>query len=195
VYGQIYTGSNEGNKKRVIKFLIDTKQYDIRLQPKSNTESSNEWNMITYSDSDRASDKGNRKSVTGFSIFLNGAPLLWKSQGQKTVSLSSTEAEYYALSEAEKEIKILTQVLESLNLNVRKPIVVHLDNVGAIFLAETQSATKHTRHIDACYHFDSEFIIDGEIQIIFVSTKENKSDMLTKNVTSDVYDAHIDSYK
>jgi hypothetical protein len=109
--------------------------------------------MVNYSDSDWASDKGSRKSVTGFSIFLQGAPILWKSQTQMTVSLSSTKAEYYALSEAAKEIKFVSQVLESLSIHIKRPIIVHLDNVGAIFLAKTQSATKHTRHIDARYHF------------------------------------------
>jgi hypothetical protein len=127
-------------------------------------------------------------------VFLQEAPVLWRSQGQKTVALSSTEAEYYACSEAAKEIKFLVQVLESLNLDIVKPIIVHIDNIGAMFVAENPSATKNTRHIDARYHFIREYIIDGVIKIIFVNSKNNKADIFTKNVTSEIYEEHVDDF-
>jgi hypothetical protein len=127
-------------------------------------------------------------------MFLQGAPIMWRSQTQKTVSLSRSEAEYYELLEAAKEIKFVVQVLEPIGLDLKKPIVVHIDNVGAIFIAESPSATKHTRHIDACYHFIREYIIDGKITIIFVTSQENKADMFTKNATSDVFDCHANQF-
>jgi hypothetical protein len=127
-------------------------------------------------------------------ILLCETPILWKSQSQRTVSLSSTKAEYYATAEAAKEIKFVTQVLESLNLKVDKPIIVHIDNVGAIFVAENASATKNTRHIDACYHFVHEYIIDGHIKILFVMSKDNMADIFTKNVNSEIYEEHIDKF-
>jgi hypothetical protein len=178
---------------RVIQFLIDTKAYGLKLQPVLNTND-NEWYLQIYTDSDWAGDPVSRKSITGFSIFLQGAPIMWRSQAQKTVSLSSTEAEYYATSEAAKEIKFIVQVMESLGLHVRKPKIVHINNVGAIFIAETPSATKHTRHIDARYHFVREYITDGEIKIIFVGSKDNKADIFTKNVNCEVYEEHMDDY-
>jgi hypothetical protein len=78
---------------RVIKYVINTKSYGLKLQPKINAKASNDWQLVMYSDSDWASDKNSRKSVTGFSLFLQGAPILWKSQSQNTVALSSSEAE------------------------------------------------------------------------------------------------------
>jgi hypothetical protein len=66
--------------------------------------------------------------------------------------------------------------------------------VGAIFVAENASATKHTRHIEARYHFVREFIIDGHIKIIFVMSKENKADIFTKNVTSEIFQHHVGNY-
>jgi hypothetical protein len=84
--------------------------------------------------------------------------------------------------------------MESLNLKVNKPIIVHIDNVGAIFVDENQSATKHTRHIDARHHFVREYIIDGEIKIIFVNSKDNKADIFTKNVTSEIDEEHVDDF-
>jgi hydroxylamine reductase (hybrid-cluster protein) len=110
------------------------------------------------------------------------------------VALSSSEAEYYAMSEAAKEIKFLTQVIESMGLPIKKPIMVYVDNVGAIFVAENHSATKHTRHIDARYHFVREFILDGDIKIVFVTSALNKADIFTKNISNETYRQHIDSF-
>jgi hypothetical protein len=90
------------------------------------------------------------------------------------VALStSTEAEYYAISKEAKEIKFIVQVIESLGVKGTKPIMVHVNNVGSIVVAENHSATKQTRHIDARYHFVREYIIDGTIKIMFVNSKQN----------------------
>ncbi len=56
-----------------------------------------------YSDSDWAGDKDSRKSTSGFIFMLNGEPVSWCSKKQPTVALSSTEAEYIALTLAAKE--------------------------------------------------------------------------------------------
>jgi hypothetical protein len=145
--------------------------------------------MKVFSDSN-----WHRKSITGFVIFLQNVPVLWRSQLQRTVALSSTEAEYYAMSEAVKEIKFILQVVESLGITVEKPIIVHVDNIGAIFVAENASATKNTRHIDARYHFIRDFIIDGTIKISFIMSKLNKADIFTKNVTNEVFQEHQGNY-
>ena len=65
-----------------------------------------------------------------------------------------------------------------------------MDNVGAIFLMENVSTSQRTKHIDVRYHFVREFVEDGFIKIIFVRTKENVSDVFTKNVNGDTYDRH-----
>ena len=66
----------------------------------------------------------------GFIIYCMGVPIHWKSKGQKSVALSSSEAEYVALSEAAKEVKFIYQVLISLNFMVKLPIIVNVDNLG-----------------------------------------------------------------
>ena len=57
-------------------------------------------------------------------IYLLGVPISWKSKGMKSVALSSSKAEYVALSEAAKEVKFIYQVLLSMDVKVRLPIVV-----------------------------------------------------------------------
>jgi hypothetical protein len=189
------SGANEASfkeLKRLMKFVLDTKEYGLRIYP---TKRLNDlWTMKVYSDSDWAGDKDNRHSVTGFVIFLLGVPIVWKSKLQRTVSLSSSEAEYYALSEAVKEIKFVVQILMSIGMKVEMPIQVLVDNIGAIFMSENVSATSRTKHIDTRYHFVREYSEEGVIKIVFVRSEDNKSDPFTKNVSSEVYDKHIGDF-
>jgi hypothetical protein len=120
--------------KRVIKFVLDTQDYGLKLEPDKMTN--NRWNLKVYTDSDWAGDKDTRLSVTGYVLFLMNVPILWKSKAQKSLALSSSEAEYYALSEAAKDIKFVHMLLTSMGMEVILPIVVKVDNVGAIFMTE-----------------------------------------------------------
>jgi hypothetical protein len=112
--------------KRVIKFVLDTKTYGLKLEQKMDKKDAN-WTMTVFTDSDWAGDKEGRGSITGYIVFLIGAPILWKSKPQKSVSLSSSEAEYYALSEAAKEIKFVVQILLSKGIPVKIPVIVRVD--------------------------------------------------------------------
>jgi Reverse transcriptase (RNA-dependent DNA polymerase) len=95
---------------RVIKFVLDTKEYCLKLAPELKNE---EWDMVSYSDSDWAGDPDSRISVMGFVIYLLGASICWRSKGQKGVTLSTNEAEYVAMSEAVKVLDLfITYYLE-----------------------------------------------------------------------------------
>ena len=164
---------------RVIKFVLDTKLFCLKLNPIHESE---EWDLVCYSDSDWAGDPENRISVTGFIIYLLGAPICWRSKGQKGVTLSSREAEYVAMSEAVKEIRFIFYLLKGMGVEVKLPIIVRCDNVGAIFMAENSSSGVRTRHVDTRYHFVREHVEDGFIKIVFVKSEENNADVFTKNI-------------
>jgi hypothetical protein len=132
---------------------------------------------LVYSDSDWAGDSENRISITGFIIYLLGTPICWRSKGQKGVTLSSSEAEYVAMSEAVKEIRFVYYPVVSLGISVKLPMIVITDNIGAIFMAENPFSGVRTRHIDTRYHFIREHVEDGFIKIIFVKTNDNDADI------------------
>ena len=62
------------------------------------------WVLKVYTDSNWAGDKNTRISVSGYVLFLMNVPILWRSKSQKAITLSSSEAEYYALGEAAKDV-------------------------------------------------------------------------------------------
>ena len=96
----------------------------------------------------------------------------------KSVVLSTNETEYVAFSEVVKEIKVLYQMLRSMEIKVPLPIKVEVDNVGAIWLANKSSVSERTKHVGLRAHFVRDMIKDQVIQINFVKSAENNS---TKN--------------
>ena len=131
---------------RTIKYVLDTKNYALKMKPNFGAE--NMWSMLAFCDSDYATDPDTRKSVSGFVLYLCGVPISWQSKGQKLVTLSSTEAEYISLSETAKEVKFVYQVLNSMGISVKLPITIRVDNVGAIFMAENPGISQRTKHVD-----------------------------------------------
>jgi len=108
---------------QLIKFVLDTKEYGLKVEPKIE-ECNKSWTITVFLDSDYASDNGTRISVTGFCTFLLRVPIIWKSKSQKNMTLSSSKVEFVALLEAAKEIKFVVQVLESIGVRVKFPIIV-----------------------------------------------------------------------
>mmetsp|Transcript_12593 Transcript_12593/g.18100 ORF Transcript_12593/g.18100 Transcript_12593/m.18100 type:complete len:87 (+) Transcript_12593:1447-1707(+) len=82
------------------------------IKPEKDIQKEIIWSIRAYSDSDYSGDTEKRLSITGFIIFVMGVPVSWKSCAQRSVTISSTEAEYVALSETCAEIMFIRQVLE-----------------------------------------------------------------------------------
>lgn len=187
---KVLDGASEGDykeMKRVIKYVLDSATYGLRIEPRLKEDA---WTLTVYSDSDFAGDKEQRISVSGYILYLCGVPISWKSKGQKSVALSSTEAEYVAMSEAVKEIRFVAQLMEALGTKIQYPMIVRVDNVGAIYIAENQGMSNRTRHVDIRAHYVKEFIEDGVVKIKFVRSGDNTSDMMTKNLNSELHGKH-----
>lgn len=176
---------------RLIKFALDTRDLAIRVRPTPFGDKML-WEIIAFSDSDYATDKETRISVVGFVLYLMGVSISWNSKGMKSVTLSSSEAEYVALSEAEKEVKFVYQVLKTVNLNVQLPIVIRIDNIGAIFMSENVAVSQRTKHVDCKLKFVQEFVFEGFIKIIFVRSRDNDGNLFTKNLGGKLFKCHAE---
>ena len=176
---------------RVIKFVIDTQQFCLKIQPKPELKN---WSLHVFCDSDWAGDSETRISVTGFIVYLMNVPVCWRSKAQRGVTLSSSEAEYVAISEAVKEIKFIYYLLQGIGIEIDLPIVVKTDNIGAMFMAQNASSGVRTRHVDTRYHYVRENLEDGIIKIEFVRSDENHSDIFTKNVNQEIYQKHVKNF-
>ncbi len=170
---------------RTIKFVLDTRKIGLKILPH---QYNGNYILEGISDSEYAGDKDTRISVYGYIIYFCGVPVAWKSKSGKSVTLSSTEAEYFAISEVAKEIIFLKQVIESMGMKLQLPIVIKVDNVGAIYLSNNYTTSQRTKHIDIRTHFVRQYIEDGIIKIVFVKSEDNDADIFTKNTTEEIYE-------
>jgi hypothetical protein len=175
---------------RVVRFVLITRDRGILVNPQADK------GVQAYVDSDYAGDKTNRRSITGYLVYLFNVPVAWKSKQQGGITLSSSEAEYYALSEVAREMKFLKMVLDFLEIDLRGPMTTYVDNIGAIHLANNASSGMRTKHIDTRIHFVRE-LTQGEnrlLKIEFVRSDENQSDTFTKNTTKEIFWKHTSKY-
>jgi hypothetical protein len=129
-----------------------------------------------------------RISVTGFIVYLINVPVCWRSKAQRGATLSSSEAEYVAISEVVKEIKFIYYLLREIGIEVNLPITVKTDNIGAMFMVQNASSG-NTR-----YHYVRENSEEGIINIKFVKSIENDSDIFTKKISQKIYDKHVKKF-
>ena len=133
-----------------------------------------------------------RKSMGGFTFLLNGAAVSWNSKKQATVALSSTEAEYMALTQAVKESIWLQALL--LDLGARKHLLeihdIHIDNQGALALAHNPEYHARTKHIDIQYHFVRQHTENKTITLTYCPTGEMTADIFTKALPQPAFAKH-----
>ena len=139
---------------------------------------------IGYSDSDWGGDLESRKSTSGYIWTLGSGAIAWNSRLQKTVALSSCEAEYMALREAVKEQLYIGQVIQELPIPQPKPAWNQLygDNQSSIELAKDPKHHARTKHMDIHYHFVRDHVQGGMTKLDYIPTEQQLADPLTKAV-------------
>jgi hypothetical protein len=110
------------------------------------------------------------------------------------VSLSSTKAEYVSISEVCMDIMYIKSILEFLDIMVELPIIAHVDNIGAIYMSNNATTSTRTKHVDTRYHYVKEYVEDGIVKVILVKSRDNKSDIFTKNTNQETYERHTEGY-
>ncbi|KAG8478019.1 hypothetical protein CXB51_027833 [Gossypium anomalum] len=118
--------------------------------------------VIGYVDADFAGDLDRIRSLTGYVFTIGGCAISWKATLQTTVALSTTEAEYMAITEACKEAIWLKGLFSELNEDLQIS-TVFCDSQSAIFLTKDQMFHERTKHIDVRYHFVCDIIARGDI--------------------------------
>jgi hypothetical protein len=132
--------------------------------------------------------------MTGFFVKLAGGIICWQSHLQKTVTLSSTEAEYMALSDMSHQIKWIQSLLSEPGYQI-KCIPICTDNQGSIFIGCNPVQERRTKHIDIHYHYVHECIENKDVSVVFIEGKDNLADMFTKNLGTTLFLKFRDSLR
>ncbi|WVZ16376.1 hypothetical protein V8G54_009358 [Vigna mungo] len=141
--------------------------------------SKGELKVQGYVDADFGGEVDHRRSTTGYIFTVGTTAVSWMSQVQKIVALSTTEAEYVAVTEASKELIWLQGLLTELGF-IQEMSVLHSDSQSAIHLAKNSAFHSRTKHIDVRYHFIRSLLEDGVLTLRKILGSKNPADMLTK---------------
>jgi hypothetical protein len=135
------------------------------------------------------------KSRSGWIITYANCPITWTSKLQTLTALSTTEAEYIALSSALRDqlplMDLLKEVVKyGIDLNV-KPSRIFCkcfeDNAGALELARLPKLRPRTKHINVCYHHFRDHVASGEVEIHYIPTEHQIADVLTKPLAEEKF--------
>ena len=120
----------------------------------------------------------------------HGSPIKWRSQRSKTVSLSTYEAEYYAIVDAAKESFEIRRLIEEMKLGFPllddvnlPPIVIFEDNQACIkSISSNGLYSPGLKHVRVKYHKISEWVSEGALEIRYTPTEKQLPDIFTKNL-------------
>ena len=175
----------------LLKYLAGSKGKGIILKPNqspvidiyADADFAGNWNHMTAEH-----EPSTAKSRSGYIINFSGCPIHWASKLQTQIALSTTEAEYIALSQSLREgipvMQLVNELRERKIVEIDEKAKVYCrcfeDNVGALELATSPKLRPRTKHINLVYHHFRSYAREGLIKIYSISSKEQICDMMTK---------------
>ncbi|XP_019184399.1 PREDICTED: uncharacterized protein LOC109179349 [Ipomoea nil] len=164
--------------KRVLRYIKGTLDYGLQLIPSASTA------IHAYSDSDWAGCPVDRKSTSGYAVYLGSNLISWLSKKQRIVARSSTEAEYKTLVDVSAEVTWVVSLLQELGLHSGQPATLWCDNLGATYLCANPVFHARTKQVEIDYHFVRYKVASGDFVVNYVSTTDQLDDIFTKPLPS-----------
>lgn len=184
-FNNCHTDEHWHYAKRVLKYLKKTKSFGIKYCKNGNSE------IKGFADADWANDSLDRRSYTGFCFLLSNGIISWESRKQKTVALSSCEAEYMSISEACKEA-IYLRALQFEITSKMYTLSLFNDNQSAQKLSTNPVLHKKSKHIDVKYHFARECVSNNIVKLHYLPTANMPADLLTKSLCAKKHYTFLD---
>ena len=160
---------------RILRYLRGTRFQSLLFSSSSSLE------LRAYSDADWAGNPTDRRSVTGFCIFLGDSLISWKSKKQAVVAVSSTEAEYRAMASTTREVVWLRRLLTNMGVSLPRLSPMYCDNKSAIQIAHNSVFHERTKHIEIYCHITRHHLKHGAITLPFVSSSAQIAYLFTKS--------------
>ena len=163
------------NLKRILRYIKGT--LDLKLIYEGNVDREI---LKAFADADWASNKLDRKSLSGYIFKVYGATVCWLTRKQSTIALSSTEAELISLTNAVCHGAWLERLLEDLGCKLTSPVPYYEDNQSTIRVAEDERNLGRLKHMNVKHLFIRDRIHSGKIILKYIASAEQQADIMTK---------------
>jgi len=180
-----------GALKRILRYLAGTKNLGITYSKNLDHDQLSTLNLF-YGYADAAyANSDDLKSTSGYVFLASGGAITWRSKKQTTRALSSTEAEYVALSEAGRELCWLRSLYHELGITQKSPTILRGDNNGSIAMVKNPQFHQRSKHIDIRYHWIRDEIIKKTIDLESCRDPDQAADILTKALPKPKHQRHV----
>jgi hypothetical protein len=181
--------------ERVMRYLSGTRALGLTFGTRNGSalgdsrgQTRTQIDVCAFADADWANGKSDRRSITGWVAKINGDPISWASKKQRTVALSTCEAELYAEAAAIQEVLWLRDFMKELGLQSHVGSEVYGDNQSAIAVTKNGIKGERTKHVDIKYHFVTETVERGDVRLKWVPTAEQQADIFTKALSQPTFE-------
>ena len=168
--------------KRILRYVKGTLSLGVCILRESSLD------LYAFSDTDWASCLTTQRSTTGFCTFLGSNCISWRAKKQPTVSRSSTEAEYRAITSTAIELTWISFILRDIGVSQAQPPVLFCDNPSALHMSVNPVLHSRTKHIAINCHFVHEKVALGTLLTRFVPSSLQIADLFTKLLSRVVFD-------
>lgn len=176
---------------RVFRYLAGTKDLGLLFGRKRLASPDAAVSVSTYADADWASDRTDRKSITGWISMINGDPVSWASKKQKVVSQSTCEAELYAQAAGINEAKWQCDLLSEIGVEVSSAPVIYGDNQSTQALSKNGIKSERTKHVAIKYAYIHDEVTKERVTLQWIPTTEQLADILTKSLARPLHEALV----
>jgi hypothetical protein len=176
------TDTNELEENNLYKLdsQWDDEQFDI---PKHLEDTNSRFTVVAYTDASFAVGD-TKQSISGFTVMINGVPILWGSLKQTIVVDSTCSAEYVAASVCTKQIMQAENMVQFLGFTCPRPYKMYTDSQACLKIATSAAKMGMVRHLEIRYHLVRCIVLSGSISLMYCITEEMLADLFTKVVTT-----------
>nr|GEX71284.1 retrovirus-related Pol polyprotein from transposon TNT 1-94 [Tanacetum cinerariifolium] len=140
------------------------------------------FDLTGYSDADHAGCHLDQESASGSDQFLGDKLVCWSSKKQNCVSISTAKSEYVAVSSCSAQVLWMRTQLTDYGFFYDK-VPIYCDSKSAIAISCNPVHHTRTKHIDVRYHFIKDHVEKGTIELYFVGTEYQLTDLFTKSLS------------
>ncbi|RVW34641.1 Retrovirus-related Pol polyprotein from transposon RE1 [Vitis vinifera] len=172
------TSTHWSSVKRILRYLKGTITHGLLLQPSAH------FTIQAYTDADWGAQPDDRRSSSGYLVYLGNNLVSWTASKQKVVSRSSAESEYRGLAIAIAEIIWTQALLRELCISITSIPTLYYDNISAYYMAKNPVFHARTKHIEIDLHFIWDQVLHNKLQLQYIPSTDQPADILTKHLTS-----------